>query len=130
MTPCNSADIGSPSNAYECIIKDYPAGDCPHSLDKTILYYGFMTKPNPYYMCTAYPSQQGSCPINENSISCADGFVYNKTESNLGADDQPYCWFTCELQPNPYDSNKAWPCTKPGYIRWASTGEGVCCVPN
>ena len=113
---------------------DYPPADsCPAGTEMNNV-YGYAAGSTPQYECYV-PQNIGAteapagCPIN--NIECYDGFTYNSSSSHrswTGGGSAWGCYYNCKADPDPYDSNADWPCTKTGYKPIGGGGGDTCCA--
>jgi len=137
MPLCGGGWIGSDPivDAYGCRADpEYPPEEsCPLGTRMNNV-YGYASGSTPTYTC--YVQQDigaltppAGCPIS--AVSCAEGFVFDPASSKLswtGPGSSWGCYFKCKADPDPYDSNADWPCTKKGYKPMGGGGGDTCCA--
>lgn len=137
MSLCGGGSMGGDpiTGSYGCRADpNYPlASSCPAGTEMNNV-YGYAAGSTPGYSCYV-PQDIGAseapagCPIS--TVQCADKFTYDSASSHLswsGGGSSWGCYFSCKANPDPYDSNEDWPCTKTGYKPIGGGGGDTCCA--
>lgn len=138
MPMCDPAGSPDISDSYGCRADPaFPPAStaCPSGMVLSNT-YGYASGNTPSYRCMIEQEYLTStpppgCPLTTSDIQCADGFVYDASGSELawnGPNAYFGCTFKCKAQPDPYDSNPNWPCTKSGYEPIGGGGGDNCCA--